>query len=548
MIRYTSHKQLSLAEFDWPFQTALDENNRWVKLSRVVPWDELAESYYQAFTSQRGRPTKDARLVIGAVIIKHKLCLSDRETVAQIQENPYLQYFVGLPGYQMDPPFAPSLFVEIRKRMGPSLFDVFHASVVERIEKGPSTSKQQQDKAKPADNDKAETKSASAQSEQINENELPASSDEEAAPEETAAPERQGKLILDATVAPQAIRYPTDLSLLNEARELTEKIIDHLYPHTDLKVKPRTYRKKARKAYLAIAKQKRPAAKVRRKGIKQQLQYLRRNLKHIEDLLEYWPQGQPIPLPRWLLYRYWVIQHLYEQQWEMYRNRRHRCDDRIVSISQPYVRPIVRGKLDKPVEFGAKLSVSLNDEGIACVDEIRWDAFHEGKDLVSQVEAYKARHGYYPEVVLADPAYGSRANRRYLKQRGIRFGGKPLGRPKKETDDNREALNKEKAQRQADYRQRIPIEGKFGQGKKGYGLGYIEAKRADTSVAWINSIFLVMNLMVLLRIFFALSKFTLIDKWWSLHEEKGLWWRQDVRVFYGVWRRSSVGRCSVFDC
>ncbi|WP_419620127.1 transposase, partial [Thiolapillus sp.] len=366
--------------------------------------------------------------------------------------------------------------------------------MVARIEKGPSGPKKRKDKASPADNDKAAEKTASTP-EQISGDELPAlpeskeATDLEVASEETEAPERQGKLILDATVAPQAIRYPTDLSLLNEARELTEKIIDHLYPHTDLKAKPRTYRKKARKAYLAIAKQKRPPAKARRKGIKQQLQYLRRNLKHIEGLLEHWPQGQPIPLPRWLLYRYWVTQHLYAQQWEMYRNRSHRCDDRIVSISQPYVRPIVWGKLDKPVEFGAKLSVSLTGEGIACVNEIRWDAFHEGKDLVSQVEAYKVRHGYYPEVVLADPAYGSRANRaRYS------LWGKPLGRPKKETEENRETLNKEKAQRQADYRQRIPIEGKFGQGKKGYGLGYIEAKRADTSVAWINSIFLVMNL------------------------------------------------------
>ncbi len=552
MIRYTSNKQLSLAEFDWPFQTALDENNRWVKLSQIVPWDELAESYYQAFTSQRGRPTKDARLVIGAVIIKHKLCLSDRETVAQIQENPYLQYFVGLPGYQMESPFAPSLFVEIRKRMGAPLFDDFHAAVVERIEKGPSGSKKRKDKANPADNDKAAEKAASTP-EQISGDELPAlpqsedATEPEAASEETEAPERQGKLILDATVAPQAIRYPTDLSLLNEARELTEKIIDHLYPHTDLKAKPRTYRQKARKAYLAIAKQKRPTAKVRRKGIKQQLQYLRRNLKHIEGLLEHWPQGQPIPLPRWLLYRYWVIQHLYAQQWDMYRNRCHRCDDRIVSISQPYVRPIVRGKLDKPVEFGAKLSVSLNDEGIACVDEIRWDAFHEGQDLVSQVEAYKARHGDYPAVVLADPAYGSRANRRYLKQHGIRFGGKPLGRPKKETDENRDALKKEKAQRQADYRQRIPIEGKFGQGKKGYGLGYIEAKRADTSVAWINSIFLVMNLMVLLRIFFALDKFILTGKLWRLPGDKGLLWIQVSQVLCWFRYSSSAGCRSAFD-
>ena len=118
MIRYHSQKQLPLAEFDWPFQTALDENNRWVKLSECIPWDELAQGYYQGLESTRGRPTKDARLVIGAVIIKHKLCLSDRETVAQLQENPYLQYFVGLPGYQMEAPFVPSLMVEIRKRMG----------------------------------------------------------------------------------------------------------------------------------------------------------------------------------------------------------------------------------------------------------------------------------------------------------------------------------------------------------------------------------------------------------------------------------------------
>jgi IS5 family transposase len=307
----------------------------------------------------------------------------------------------------------------------------------------------------------------------------------------------QGKLILDATVAPQAIRYPTDLSLLNEAREFSEQIIDRLYAKSGLKKKPRTYREKGRRAYLLIAKQRRPSAKLRRKGIKQQLQYLRRNLKHIEALLEHFAIGEPLPLPNWLLYRYWVIQHLYEQQWEMYRTKSRRCDDRIVSISQPYVRPIVRGKQDKPVEFGAKLSVSLTEEGLASVDELRWDAFYEGNDLPAQVEAYKQRYGYYPEVVLGDPVYGTRENRRWLKARGLRFAGKPLGRPKKETQGNRAQLRAEKAQRREEYLQRIPIEGKFGQGKNGYRLNYIRAKRADTSYAWINSIFLVMNLLVL---------------------------------------------------
>ena len=118
MIRSHSHNQLTLAAFDWPFQVALDEENRWVKLGNLIPWDALSESYYQSLNATQGRPAKEARLVIGAVIIKHKLCLSDEETVRQIQENPYLQYFVGLPGYQMQVPFVPSLLVEIRKTNG----------------------------------------------------------------------------------------------------------------------------------------------------------------------------------------------------------------------------------------------------------------------------------------------------------------------------------------------------------------------------------------------------------------------------------------------
>ncbi len=461
-------------------------------MSQSIPWDALAEGYYQGLSMTQGRPSKDARLVIGAVIIKHKLCLSDEETVAQIQENPYLQYFVGLAGYQMDAPFAPSLFVEIRKRMGQGVFEIFQGGIIDAVEKAKAKKKSQ-----------SQTKQSKSEQPPEDSGDPPASTGGNFQEEEL---EHRGKLILDATVAPQAIRYPTDLSLLNEAREFSERIIDELYPKTDGEKKPRTYREKARKAYLAIVKQRRPGGKVRRRGIKQQLQYLHRNLGHIERLLECWPEGTPLPLPRWLLYRYWVIQHVYEQQREMYRNKSRRCDDRIVSISQPYVRPIVRGKLDKPVEFGAKLSVSLTGEGLARVDHLRWDAFHEGNDLKSQVEAYRRRYGVYPEAVLGDTIYGTQGNRRYLKRHGIHFAGKPLGRPKKVTEANREELKQLKAQRREEYLQRIPIEGKFGQGKNGYRLNHIRAKRADTSYAWINSIFLVMNLLILLRIFFALCK------------------------------------------
>lgn len=501
MIRYTSQNQQSLPGFETPFEQSLDPNNRWVKLGRVVPWDELAEIYGRRMSDGQGRPGKNPRLVIGAMIIKHKQRLSDEETVLQIQENMYLQWFCGYSSFSSEQPFAPSLFVEIRRRMGAEVFGQFEAALQARLE-SIKDSKRRRDSDDGHDDD-----------------DPPAVSRDEAtapAAEGAEEPEPQGKLILDATVAEQAIRYPTDLGLLNEAREVSERLIDRLYPLSGLQKKPRTYRKKARQAFLAVIKKRKPRQNVRHRAIKQQLQYLRRNLGHIDALLDrYWAwdaetmeglppfSGMTMPLCYRHLRQLWVIRAVYDQQQAMYAKRSWRCDDRIVSISQPHVRPIVRGKAGKSVEFGAKISASLNDDGLARADEIRWDAFNESGDLPAQIEAYKVRYGHYPEVVLADGIYGTRDNRRYCKERGIRFGGKPLGRPKKATESNREEILEKKRQRRRDEVERIPIEGKFGQGKNGYGLGRIRAKRSDTSEAWIRAIFFVMNLMLLIRFLFV---------------------------------------------
>lgn len=477
--------QLSLEGFESFFGRKLDKNNRWVKLSHIIPWTKLSEAYNKNLSANQGRPAKPARLVVGAVIIKHKLCISDDETVLQIQENPYLQYFVGFSEFQLEKPFVPSLFVEIRGRMGEETFDSFENAIIEELE----------EKKKPKSPPKKGGSGGDSGS---------ALEDSEPdKPREEVT--HKGKLIVDATVAEQAIRFPTDLGLLNEGREISESIMDELYPHSGLEKKPRSYRRTARKKYLAIVKQRKPGGKKLRRGIKEQLQYLRRNLGHIEMLLDK-IDGVSIPLPHKLLRKYWIIQHVYRQQEEMYRTKVKSCSDRIVSISQPYVRPIVRGKAHKKAEFGAKLSVSLTGDGIARVDRFSWDAFHEGQDLKAQVGYYKERYGYYPEVVLVDTLYGTRENRKFLKDNNIRFAGKPLGRPKKATEANRETILKEKKRRIEEYRQRIPIEGKFGQGKNGYRLNYIRAKSASTSEAWIRSIFLVMNLLVLAKFFVLFFK------------------------------------------
>jgi len=447
---------MTLEGFTLPFGGRLNPENRWVKLSQRIPWDELAKGYHSRLTADRGRPAKNARMVIGAVIIKHKLTLSDEETVLQIQENPYLQYFIGLSRYQEEPAFAPSLFVEIRRRMGSEVFAAFEQAILTEMEK--SRKKQQCDE------------------------------------DDQNPPSHKGKLVIDATVAEQAIRYPTDLGLLNESREISEQLIDELAKGSGVR-KPRTYREQAKKRYLTIAKNKQPGRKLIRQGIRQQLQYLRRNLSHIDRLLDAYGAFPLSPRKQKL---YWVIQQVYSQQLSMYRNRSCRCDDRIVSIHQPHVRPVIRGKAKNRTEFGAKISVSLVD-GIAMVDHLGWDAFNESQDLQDQVERYKDRYGYCPEAVLADGIYGTRDNRKYLQGEGIRFGGKLLGRPKKQTGLNVEQIKLAKKQRKQDALERIPVEGKFGQGKNGYRLNYIRARTAATSEAWIRAIFLVMNLMVLLR-------------------------------------------------
>ena len=143
-----------------------------------------------------GRPAIKARVVIGALIIKHKLVLSDRETVGQIQENPYLQYFIGLESYTSKTPFDASLFVSIRRRMGQQVFDQFSELIIEELAelKGGKVAKRESDSddQPPGDSGNDETQSLT-----------------DTAPNDTSL---QGKLLLVATVVDQAIRYPTDIS------------------------------------------------------------------------------------------------------------------------------------------------------------------------------------------------------------------------------------------------------------------------------------------------------------------------------------------------
>ena len=300
-----------------------------------------------------------------------------------------------------------------------------------------------------------------------------------------------GKLIIDATCTPGDITYPTDLKLLNEAREKTEEIIDQMHePFKGEEKKPRTYREKARRDYLGVAKRRKPSARHIRKAIGKQLSYVRRNLGTIERMAG---EGRLTLLSRRLYRLVLVVNEVYRQQLEMYQNSTHHISDRIVNLYQPHIRPIVRGKAGSPVEFGAKISVSVVD-GYCRVDKLSWDPYNESGDLQRQVEAYKQRRGVYPESVHADKIYRSRENRCYCEDRGIRLSGPPLGRPVQETVENKALLQALKDQQYEDEIVRNAVEGKFGQGKRRFTLNRIMAKLARTAETVIMVSFIVMNL------------------------------------------------------
>ena len=443
MIRYTSQYQLKIKEFGSLHQMNLNAQNRWIQLGAYLPWDKLVKIFRNYFSNQ-GACAINPRIVIGALIIKHKLKLSDEETVQSIEENPYMQFFLGLDEFSPEPLFSPSLFVEWRKKLGNETFNSFSDVLMEVCFSDQFEAKETKTKNK-------------------------------------------GKLKLDATVADQYITYPNDLGLLNKAREKTEKMIDILYEdlRDEITVKPRTYRKVARKKYLGEAKKRQNNPKTLRSTIRYQLNCLDRNIKSINEMLDLLGVNQN-PLNHRTMRDFWVIQVLNDQQRFMYDNKSKRCDDRIVSISQPHVRPIIRGKAGKKVEFGSKLGL-VHMDGFVKAETLSWDAYNENADLIPHVKAYKELYGYYPELVQVDKIYGSNKNRKWCSERNIRMTVSSKGRPPKLT-------TRQKKQRKDEYKERNQIEGKIGQSKQGYGLNQVKAKLKDTSSTWIGATLFITNL------------------------------------------------------
>lgn len=358
-------KQLCLDDFKSSLE-GLNKSNRWVELGDTLPWDEIEKLYNKRLNNgKRGAGNKSARMIVGALVIKHKMNLSDEETILAIQENPYMQYFVGLTEFTDKPIFDSSLFVTIRKRLGTSDFNDMSVSLLTL----------QVEKSRIASQLRVEDKDQS-------DNEGPSVSN----PTFTDSQGRhhEGALKIDAACADGEVRYPTDIDLLHDGCKVINRYIDKLCKRFSL-VHPTTYYKSARAAYLEVIKRKKKSKSQINKGKSYLLTYLVRDIRSFIDLIAINGSQLFDSLKRNEKKIAGAILKMYHQQEQMFKEGSHTCANRIISIFQSHIRPIVRGKSKSPTEFGAKIGASIV-QGYTFVDHHCWDAYNESSDLSARIE------------------------------------------------------------------------------------------------------------------------------------------------------------------
>lgn len=293
----------------FPFGGKLNPDNRWLKLSEIIPWERLEEVYRKYFSEGMGRPAKDSRLICGLLIAKHVEGYSDKRVVEEYLENPYVQAFCGEENFKIEGAINPSLLSKLRKRLGAEFFEKFEWEILCELK--------------------------------------------------TSGVIKPGEHLLDATVFPSDITFPTDAGLLNKCRQWAVKAIEVIEKRFNVKEKVRTYCRKAQKAYLGFCKKRRKTKREINLMRGKLLRYLRRNIRQLEQLLEYYAEKLKEHERRFLKVRFETVKRIYEQQLEMWRTKARGVKERIVSLHMPHIRPIVRGKAGKEVEFGVKALLKL---------------------------------------------------------------------------------------------------------------------------------------------------------------------------------------------
>jgi IS5 family transposase len=420
----------------FPLGGSLRPDNRWMKMGRLIPWNQMEEVYREYFSDRMGRPAKDSRLICGMLVVKHTKGFSDEEVVEEYLENPYVQAFCGEERFVTEGGIDPSLLSKIRKRLGKTFFERFEGDVLDVLKRRRMV--------------------------------------------------RSKEHLLDATVVPANVEYPTDAKLLNRARQWVVKVIRVIRRRFDVKGKVRTYCRKAQAVYLGFSKKRKKTKAMVRLMRGKLLRYLRRNIRQLEKLLRKYGRGFGGRERAFLRKRLATVKAIYDQQRELWKTKARTVKDRIVSLHLPHIRPIVRGKDGRDVEFGPKVLLSWVD-GFGFLDGLKFEAHNEGALWEESLKLHKKRFGEYPTESTGDGIFGTRANRAMLKEKGVRGGVKALGRAANTTENKQWLREKQKIRGSR-------MEGIIGHAKNHFGLDRIRYTIKDGEEMWIRLGLLAMNL------------------------------------------------------
>jgi hypothetical protein len=264
-----SYKQLTIDGFRSSLE-GLDKTNRWVWLGDHLPWDEYEKLYGQTLNNQTaGASAKPARMVIGAMIVKHITRLSDQDTIEMIQENPYMQYLCGLGEFTDQPIFDSSLFVDLRKRISDDDIN----KMTEALLKHEQQMKEDMRKHK---EDEARNRGEEPPA-------APAVDENASAFTDSNGREHKGVMKIDATCADAEVRYPVDVDIIDDGCRVIDRFIRRICKADSISV-PYTYYGKARNAYRYLVKMKKKGGKLVKDTIEQMLSCLHRDILTLIDL------------------------------------------------------------------------------------------------------------------------------------------------------------------------------------------------------------------------------------------------------------------------
>jgi len=369
--------------------------------------------------------------------------VSDEIVVEEFMESPYIQAFCGHEMFVTDQAVMdPSLMSKQRKRLGKEFFEKFEKEVLGVLIENKII--------RPKDH------------------------------------------MLDATVIPANVEYPTDVKLVNRCREWLAKTIQVMRQAFKIKEKIRTYTRKARAAYTNFQRKRRRTKKLVRKAHKQMLQFTKRNIRQLMTLLEEYAKRLTKKKREFVFKRLAVVLEIYRQQWGMWKEKSHQVKDRIVSLHLPHIRPMVRGKDGRAVEFGPKVLLSWVD-GFCFLDHFAFNAYNEAEKAEKSLKKYKGRFGEFPKVSIGDGIFGNRKNRQKLKELRIKNAFKPLGRPPARTKAQKTWMKGKLKLRNGH------MEGIIGHVKNNFGLDRINYRIDGGEEIWTRMGLLGMNLSTALK-------------------------------------------------